>query len=250
MNADHECLFVVAPVEDTDAAPLGKTPGSAPEKIMIQFLGGRLFEREYLATGRIDAGHDGANRPVFSRTVHCLKDQQHSITVMRIHDVLKIVDLLHERLFDCSILSFPTQRLFQLRRIIRQIDLGLSGDSKFAGVNVTVQLPGKALDEVPKTVAFARELKQAMLDKYPDIEIRLVGMAVMNKNHHLSKPVLIGEIQEDGQFLVVSETDDVVPGDAWSDFLPGSKDVIADWTAPISCGNYNTVSKTCSGQVY
>ena len=74
------------------------------------------------------------------------------------------------------------------------------------------------------------------------------GMAVMNKNHHLSKPVLIGEIQEDGQFLVVSETDGTVPGDAWSDFLPGSKDVIADWTAPISCGNYNTVTKTCSGQ--
>ncbi|MEH6570297.1 MAG: urea ABC transporter substrate-binding protein [Halioglobus sp.] len=74
------------------------------------------------------------------------------------------------------------------------------------------------------------------------------GDAVMNKNHHLSKPVLIGEIQEDGQFMVVSETSGTVPGDAWSDFLPGSKDVIADWTAPISCGNYNTVSKTCSGQ--
>ena len=74
------------------------------------------------------------------------------------------------------------------------------------------------------------------------------GDAVMNKNHHLSKPVLIGEIQEDGQFLVVSETDGTVPGDAWSNFLPGSKDVIADWTAPTSCGNYNTVTKTCSGQ--
>lgn len=74
------------------------------------------------------------------------------------------------------------------------------------------------------------------------------GDAVMNKNHHLSKPVLIGEIQEDGQFMVVSETSGTVPGDAWSNFLPGSKDVIADWTAPISCGNYNTVSKTCSGQ--
>ena len=76
------------------------------------------------------------------------------------------------------------------------------------------------------------------------------GMAVMNKNHHLSKPVLIGEIQEDGQFLVVSETDGTVPGDAWSNFLPGSMDVIADWTTPISCGNYNTVTKKCSGQVF
>ena len=58
--------------------------------------------------------------------------------------------------------------------------------------------------------------------------------AVMNVNHHLSKPVLIGEIQDDGQFEVVWETDGVVPGDAWSDFLPGSKDIVADWVKPIS----------------
>jgi len=73
------------------------------------------------------------------------------------------------------------------------------------------------------------------------------GMAKMNKNHHLSKPVLIGEIQEDGQFDIVWETDGVVPGDAWTDFLPESKNLISDWTAPIKCGNYNTVTKTCGG---
>ncbi|WP_200328159.1 urea ABC transporter substrate-binding protein [Thiocystis violacea] len=76
------------------------------------------------------------------------------------------------------------------------------------------------------------------------------GKAVMLKNHHITKPVLIGEIQDDGQFAVVSETDAEVPGDAWSDFLPGSKDITADWTPPISCGNYNSVTKTCSGQNY
>ena len=76
------------------------------------------------------------------------------------------------------------------------------------------------------------------------------GIARMNKNHHLSKPVLIGEIQDNGQFEVVWETEGVVPGDAWSDFLPGSKDLISDWTAPITCGNYNVVTRTCSGQNY
>ena len=74
------------------------------------------------------------------------------------------------------------------------------------------------------------------------------GTAVMNKNHHLSKPVLIGEIQADGQFEVVWETDGVVPGDAWSDFLPGSKDIVADWVAPIKCGNFNAKTAKCSGQ--
>jgi len=74
------------------------------------------------------------------------------------------------------------------------------------------------------------------------------GTAVMNKNHHLSKPVLIGEIQDDGQFEVVWETDGVVPGDAWSDFLPGSKDIVADWVKPIKCGNFNVKTAKCSGQ--
>ncbi|NOX42270.1 MAG: urea ABC transporter substrate-binding protein [Gammaproteobacteria bacterium] len=74
------------------------------------------------------------------------------------------------------------------------------------------------------------------------------GIAVMNKNHHLSKPVLIGEIQKDGQFDIVWQTDTIVAGDAWSDFLPGSKSIVANWTAPIKCGNYNTVTKKCSGQ--
>jgi urea transport system substrate-binding protein len=76
------------------------------------------------------------------------------------------------------------------------------------------------------------------------------GTATMLKNHHVTKPVLIGEIQDDGQFSVVWQTLGEVPGDAWSDFLPGSKDIIADWTPPISCGNYNTVTKKCSGQNY
>ncbi|UUX50688.1 urea ABC transporter substrate-binding protein [Nisaea acidiphila] len=63
------------------------------------------------------------------------------------------------------------------------------------------------------------------------------GTAVMNTNHHLSKPVLIGEILEDGQFEIVSATDDVVVGDAWSDFIPESAKLTADWTYPWVCGN-------------
>ena len=75
------------------------------------------------------------------------------------------------------------------------------------------------------------------------------GTAKMLPNHHLTKPVLIGEIQADGQFETVWQTDGLVPGDAWSDFLPGSKDIEADWVT-LKCGNYNTVTKKCSGQNY
>ena len=69
------------------------------------------------------------------------------------------------------------------------------------------------------------------------------GMAKMLPNHHLTKPVLIGEIQADGQFDIVSQTD-LVPGDAWTDFLPESAVLESDWAA-LECGMYNTETKTC-----
>ncbi len=70
------------------------------------------------------------------------------------------------------------------------------------------------------------------------------GVAKMLPNHHITKPVLIGEIQADGQFEVVWETESEVPGDAWTDFLPESKMLEADWVE-LKCGNYNTETKTC-----
>ncbi len=74
------------------------------------------------------------------------------------------------------------------------------------------------------------------------------GWATMMPNHHITKPVLIGEIQADGQFETVWETPGLVVGDAWSDYLDGSKDLMADWMMPLSCGNYNVKTGKCSGQ--
>jgi urea transport system substrate-binding protein len=76
------------------------------------------------------------------------------------------------------------------------------------------------------------------------------GYSAMMPNHHITKPVLIGEIQDDGQFGIVWETSGLVAGDAWSDYLEGSKDLTADWQAPLACGNYNVKTGTCSGQNY
>ena len=73
------------------------------------------------------------------------------------------------------------------------------------------------------------------------------GFSAMMPNHHITKPVLIGEIQEDGQFEIVWQTAGLEVGDAWSDYLPGSKDLISDWRKPLSCGAYNVSTKKCSG---
>ncbi len=75
------------------------------------------------------------------------------------------------------------------------------------------------------------------------------GMAEVLPNHHFTKPVLIGEIQEDGQFEIVWETESEVPGDAWTDHLAESAKIVSDWKNPkVNCGNYNTETKKCSGQ--
>jgi urea transport system substrate-binding protein len=73
------------------------------------------------------------------------------------------------------------------------------------------------------------------------------GYATMMPNHHITKPVLIGEIQDDGQFAVVWETPSTVVGDAWSNYLPGSDRLIADWRAPMRCGNFNVETGACGG---
>jgi len=60
---------------------------------------------------------------------------------------------------------------------------------------------------------------------------------VMNTNHHLSKPVMIGEIQANGQFDVVWQTKEPIVADAWSKYIPESAKLTADWTFPWVCGN-------------
>ncbi|WP_197457584.1 urea ABC transporter substrate-binding protein [Snodgrassella sp. CFCC 13594] len=72
------------------------------------------------------------------------------------------------------------------------------------------------------------------------------GTAKMLPSHMISKPVFIGEIQDNGQFDVVWKTEGEVPGEAWSGLLPESKNLEADWTDPINCGAYDKVTKKCT----
>jgi urea transport system substrate-binding protein len=57
------------------------------------------------------------------------------------------------------------------------------------------------------------------------------------KNHHLHKPVVIGEIKEDGQFNIVWKTEGPVRAAPWSPYVPESAKKVADWQYPWVCGN-------------
>ena len=111
-------------------------------------------------------------------------------------------------------------------------------EAHYIGFNMWVKAVEKAKSTDPdKVIAALPGIKQANLTG---------GVSEMLPNHYITKPVFIGEIRGDGQFNVVWKTKGLVPGDAWSPYLPGSKDLIADWVT-LKCGNYNTVTKTCGG---
>jgi urea transport system substrate-binding protein len=59
---------------------------------------------------------------------------------------------------------------------------------------------------------------------------------VMNTNHHLSKPVMIGKINSSGTFDVIWQSIDPIRADAWSKYIPDSAKRTADWTFPWVCG--------------
>ena len=111
-----------------------------------------------------------------------------------------------------------------------------------AGANFVLYKPvsvEKAKSTDPdKVIAALPGIKQANLTG---------GVSEMLPNHYITKPVFVGEIKADGQFDVVWKSKGLVPGDAWSPYLPGSKDLIADWVK-LKCGNYNEATKVCSGQ--
>jgi urea transport system substrate-binding protein len=109
-------------------------------------------------------------------------------------------------------------------------------EAHYIGFNMWVKAVEKAKSTDPDKV----------IDAIVGVEVPNLtgGMSKMLPNHHITKPVLVGEILEDGQFATVWKTDGLVPGDAWSDHLPGSKDLVSDWPGK-NCGNFNTKTGKC-----
>jgi urea transport system substrate-binding protein len=73
------------------------------------------------------------------------------------------------------------------------------------------------------------------------------GFSTMMPNHHITKPVMIGEVQADGQFNIVYQTPGTIVAQEWSPYLEGSRDLIADWRSPLGCGNFNVKTGKCGG---
>lgn len=111
-------------------------------------------------------------------------------------------------------------------------------EAHYIGFNMWVKAVEKAGTTDPdKVIATLPGIEQANLTG---------GVSQMLPNHHITKPVFIGEIKDNGQFDVVWKTKDLIPGEAWSKYLEGSKNLVADWVK-YNCGNYDTTTNKCLG---
>ncbi|MFG1299050.1 urea ABC transporter substrate-binding protein [Xanthobacter sp. V3C-3] len=109
-------------------------------------------------------------------------------------------------------------------------------EAHYIGFNMWVKAVEKAgTTDQDKVIAALPGIKQANLTG---------GVSEMLPNHHITKPVFIGEIEGNGQFDVVWKTKDLIPGEAWSRYLEGSKNLVADWVK-YNCGNFDTTKNVC-----
>jgi len=134
---------------------------------------GKVFSIETLKA--IQAITEASWQIPFSTRVDSLTNYQHTYAEeddLIVDDLVVDPDELNENDL-ARIQSIAINEPMLLHRLI-------SPDSKYTGINVNIQLPGKSLGEVPEAVAYARTIKTEMLAKFPNIEIRLVGLAVMN----------------------------------------------------------------------
>lgn len=93
-------------------------------------------------------------------------------------DDLLVMDLVDEELELTAETRAKIKRVALSEPIL--LNRIISDRAHVTGVNVTVQLPGEKVSEVPEIVAFARNLAAEMESQYPQIEIYLSGMVLMN----------------------------------------------------------------------
>ena len=88
------------------------------------------------------------------------------------------------------------------------------------------------------------EMTQELMSMVDAVRQAMIGQKVkspsgfevtMGPNHHMAKPVMIGEIQANGQFSIVYQSK-ALPPKAWSPYVEANAGKVADWSWPWVCG--------------
>ena len=111
----------------------------------------------------------------YSTRVDSITNYQHTEAV---EDDLSVADLVldADTLSPAELKSIKNIAINEPLLIKRLID----NTGTVTGVNVTLQLPGKALTEVPEAAAFVRDLAEQLKARDNNLEVRLSGIVMMN----------------------------------------------------------------------
>ncbi|MCH7549442.1 MAG: MMPL family transporter [Candidatus Krumholzibacteriota bacterium] len=135
--------------------------------------GGDVFTAEALTA--VEALTEEAWKLPFAIRVDAVTNFQNTLAL---DDDLFVADLV-EGAGDLSAAELDAAREIALGEPLL-VNRTVSDRAHVTGVNVTLQLPGKKLDEVPFVVGYARELSRRITEQHPGIEIRLSGMTMLN----------------------------------------------------------------------
>jgi len=141
--------------------------------IVLAPKNGEVFTKENL-TAIEELTAEAWNTP-FSSRVDAITNFQHTKAV---EDDLYVDDLSYES-------SKKTEgEIAEIKKIALKepllVNRLINEKGSVTAINVTVKLPGKELTEIPETTAFAREMVSEFSKKYPNFDVYMSGMVMMN----------------------------------------------------------------------
>ena len=136
---------------------------------------GNVFTRETLA--QIEWLTEQAWQIPYNIRVDSISNYQHTSAIGDDLEVRNLVEYAED---------FSDGQLLEAREIAVNepllVNRLINPDGSVTGVNVTIQLPGKSLSEVPEVAKFARGLASQLETRDSNLEVRLTGMVMMNNS--------------------------------------------------------------------
>lgn len=134
---------------------------------------GEVFTRQTLA--QLQWLTEQAWQTPYSTRVDSITNYQHT---RAFEDDLEVADLV----LDVDSLTVPD--MDELRQIALNepvlVQRLINKQASVTAVNITTQLPGKSLDEVPEVVSFVRDLAEELKKRDPNLEVGLTGIQMLN----------------------------------------------------------------------
>lgn len=140
---------------------------------VVEPQAGEAFDRNTL--GAVEELTEAAWKIPYTIRVDSVSNFQHTYAI---EDDLVVEDLVRDAAgLDSSFLD--DRRIVALDEPLIRNQI-LTAEADVTAVNVVLQYPQKAFDEVPQAVEHARALKADIEAKYPDLRIHLTGVSMLN----------------------------------------------------------------------